>query len=131
MVDAISDQLLADMQALSAVGRLDVTLVVLTEEILVLRPGPKADFDAFYLLWALTLKIAREQWKRLIFMQTNREDVGQRYQELLIPIAATRQRAGASGRTRSHRSSASDAFAPSRIARVLPFPVTVSKKSPP
>jgi type I restriction enzyme M protein len=67
--------------------------VVLTKEVLILRPGPKAQFDAFYLLWALTLKTVREQWKRLVFMQTNREDVGQRYLELLIPVPNTRETA--------------------------------------
>ena len=49
--------------------------VVLTKEIIIIRPGPAAKFDTFYLLWALTLKIVRNQWKRIVFMQTNREDV--------------------------------------------------------
>lgn len=61
--------------------------LLLTKEIVILRPGPNADFDPFYLLWAMTLKIVREQWKRIIFMQTNREDVGDRYLEIEIPIA--------------------------------------------
>lgn len=60
--------------------------VVTTKEVIVLRPGPAADFDAFYLLWALTLKIVRDQWKRVVFMQTNREDVGTRYLEIELPI---------------------------------------------
>ncbi len=64
--------------------------VVLTKEVLVLRPGPVADFDAFYLLWALSLRVVRQQWRRLIFMQTNREDVGSRYREIEIPLAPTR-----------------------------------------
>lgn len=63
--------------------------VVLTKEIIVLRPGPKASFDSFYLLWALTLNIVREQWKRVVFMQTNREDVGDRWLEIEIPVART------------------------------------------
>jgi type I restriction enzyme M protein len=67
--------------------------VVLTKEIIVLRPGPAAHFDQFYLLWALTLKIVREQWKRVVFMQTNREDVGDRWLEIEIPIAKTRETA--------------------------------------
>ena len=61
--------------------------VLLTKEIIVMRPGPEAHFDAFFLLWAMTLKIVREQWKRVIFMQTNREDVGDRYLDISIPIA--------------------------------------------
>ncbi|MEU2348793.1 hypothetical protein [Modestobacter sp. NPDC049651] len=67
--------------------------VVVTKEVIVLRPGPKADFDAFYLLWAMTLTIVRDQWRRVIFMQTNREDVGGRYLEIEIPIAPTAERA--------------------------------------
>jgi hypothetical protein len=61
--------------------------LVVTKEVLIFRPGPSARFDPFYLLWALTLKIVRDQWKRVIFMQTNREDVGKRYLEIRIPIA--------------------------------------------
>lgn len=61
--------------------------VVLTREMIIVRPGPTATFDPFYLLWALTLKVVRDQWKRVIFMQTNREDVGDRYLEIRLPIA--------------------------------------------
>ena len=61
--------------------------VVLTKEVLVLRPGPNAEFDSFYLLWAMSLKIVRQQWSRIIFMQTNREDTGRRYREIVIPVA--------------------------------------------
>jgi len=60
--------------------------VLLTREIIVMRPGPEANFDSFYLLWAMTLKIVRNQWNRIIFMQTNREDVGRRYLEISIPV---------------------------------------------
>ena len=69
--------------------------VVLTKEVIVLRPGPAARFDSFYLLWALTLSIVREQWKRVVFMQTNREDVGARWQEIEIPVAVDRETADA------------------------------------
>lgn len=64
--------------------------LLLTKEIIVLRPGPQAPFDAFYLLWAMTLRIVRDQWKRVVFMQTNREDVGKRYLEIEIPVPRTR-----------------------------------------
>jgi len=64
--------------------------VVLTKEVLVLRPGPRADFDSFYLLWAMSLRIVREQWRRIVFMQTNREDTGNRYREIVIPLGPTR-----------------------------------------
>jgi type I restriction enzyme M protein len=67
--------------------------VLLTKEIIVMRPGPTAIFDSFYLLWAMTLKIVRDQWKRVIFMQTNREDVGKRYLEVAIPVPDTAETA--------------------------------------
>ncbi len=67
--------------------------VVLTKEIIVIRPGASADFDPFYLLWALSLRVVRAQWRRVIFMQTNREDVGKRYLEIRIPIPPGRDRA--------------------------------------
>jgi len=61
--------------------------ILTTKEMIILRPGAQADFDPFYILWAMTLKIVRDQWKRVVFMQTNREDVGKRYLEIEIPIA--------------------------------------------
>jgi type I restriction enzyme M protein len=67
--------------------------VLLTKEVIVLRPGPAAGFDAFYLLWALTLKIVRDQWRRIVFMQTNREDVGRRFLEIEIPMPPDAARA--------------------------------------
>lgn len=63
--------------------------VVLTKEMLVIRPGPKAKFDSFYLLWAMSLKVVRQQWDRIVFMQTNREDTGRRFEEIEIPMAPT------------------------------------------
>lgn len=60
--------------------------VVLTKEIIVVRSLSPALFDQFYLLWALTLDAVREQWNRIILMQTNREDVGSRYKEIVIPV---------------------------------------------
>ena len=67
--------------------------VVLTKEIIILRPGAAANFDPFYLLWALSLKIVRDQWRRVVFMQTNREDVGKRYLEITIPVPPDSERA--------------------------------------
>lgn len=61
--------------------------VVTTKEVIVVRPGKEANFDPFYLMWALTLNIVRDQWRRVVFMQTNREDVGERYLDIRIPIA--------------------------------------------
>ena len=65
--------------------------VVLTKEMIVMRPGSKAEFDAFYFLWAMSLKVVRQQWQRIVFMQTNREDTGQRFREIQIPLAPTRE----------------------------------------
>jgi type I restriction enzyme M protein len=67
--------------------------VVATKEVIILRPSSAANFDAFYLLWAMTLKIVRAQWKRVVFMQTNREDVGNRYLEIEIPVPPSRTEA--------------------------------------
>lgn len=59
--------------------------VVITKEVLILRTTSAAPADNFYLMWALSLKAVRDQWKRIVFMQTNREDVGRRYLEIEIP----------------------------------------------
>ncbi|RYD82618.1 MAG: hypothetical protein EOP84_09145 [Verrucomicrobiaceae bacterium] len=67
--------------------------VLTTKEVIVLRATEKANFDNFYLLWAMTLKIVRDQWRRVIFMQTNREDVGKRYLEIEIPLPPSRKKA--------------------------------------
>jgi hypothetical protein len=64
--------------------------IVLTKEVLVLRAAEEAIFDNFYLLWAMTLKAVRRQWDRIVFMQTNREDVGSRYMEIHIPVPKNR-----------------------------------------
>jgi hypothetical protein len=69
--------------------------VVITREVIILRALPKADFDAFFLMWALSLRVVRAQWQRVIFMQTNREDVGHRYREILIPVPPTAAEADA------------------------------------
>src|SRR3974390_699604 len=67
--------------------------VVMTREIIILRAGPEAPFDQFYVLWAMTLNIVRDQWKRIVFMQTNREDVGGRFLEIEIPVPPSRAEA--------------------------------------
>lgn len=61
--------------------------VLITKEVFVLRivGGVEAGWDPFYLLWALCLKSVRKQWQRITLMQTNREDVGDRYREILLP----------------------------------------------
>jgi type I restriction enzyme M protein len=42
-------------------------------------------------LWAMTLKIVRDQWRRVVFMQTNREDVGKRWLEIEVPVPESRE----------------------------------------
>ncbi|WP_055426781.1 HsdM family class I SAM-dependent methyltransferase [Bifidobacterium aesculapii] len=64
---------------------------VFTKETLIMNTTDKADFDNFYLGWALDLDVVRRQWARVVFMQTNREDLGTRYREILIPIPDTRE----------------------------------------
>lgn len=59
--------------------------VVLTKEMFVLRVLGGGAIDPFYLFWALCLKAVREQWRRIVLMQTNREDCGDRYREIIIP----------------------------------------------
>ena len=65
--------------------------IVLTKEVIIIRSNVPNEFDQFYLMWALSLKVVREQWKRIILMQTNREDVGTRYLEIKIPIPSTKK----------------------------------------
>lgn len=66
--------------------------IVLTKEVIVLRSlVQEMEFDQFYLMWAMSLELVRKQWNRVILMQTNREDVGERYKEILIPIAKKKE----------------------------------------
>lgn len=59
---------------------------VFTKEVIIVRALERTLFDQFYLLWALSLNEVRAQWERIVFMQTNREDVGKRMREILIPV---------------------------------------------
>jgi type I restriction enzyme M protein len=65
--------------------------VVLTKEVFVFRVR-KTDklWDPFYLLWALSLRGVRDQWRRIALMQTNREDCGDRYREIVLPKPPSR-----------------------------------------
>lgn len=60
--------------------------VVLTKEMFVLRVVDDSHFDSFYLFWALCLQAVRDQWRRIVLMQTNREDCGDRYREIIVPM---------------------------------------------
>jgi type I restriction enzyme M protein len=61
--------------------------VVLTKEMFIIRLTEKGRkiIDPFYLLWALSLRAVRDQWRRVALMQTNREDVGSRHKEIRLP----------------------------------------------
>jgi type I restriction enzyme M protein len=61
---------------------------VLTKEFLVFRVvgGSEDGWDWAYLLWALCLKCVRTQWRKIALIQTNREDVGQRWREIMLPL---------------------------------------------
>ena len=67
--------------------------VVLTKEVLVLSSRDDAPFDNFYLAWAMGLEVVLAQWSRVVFMQTNREDLGVRYKEILLPFPPSRKEA--------------------------------------
>lgn len=69
--------------------------IVITKEVFIFRVTDKALaanlFDPFYLLWALSLQCVRDQWKRVALMQTNREDCGNRYREIQIPLPPSKE----------------------------------------
>lgn len=65
---------------------------VFTKEVIIVRSNTDL-FDQFFLLWALTTKEVVEQWERVVFMQTNREDVGKRLYEIEIPTPDSRETA--------------------------------------
>lgn len=67
--------------------------VVLTKEVVVLTVAESAAFDPFYLIWALSLRHVLDQWGRVVFMQTNREDLGDRWREIIVPVPESREEA--------------------------------------
>lgn len=89
--------LISPSRASSNIGEFAILLpgeenIVLTKEVFVLRVKENNyGYNPFYLLWALSLKETRMQWSRLTLMQTNREDVGQRYREVIIPKPPTKK----------------------------------------
>ena len=82
--------LITPNRASSNIGEFAVLLpgeerIVITKEVFVLRVMNPKLFDRFYLLWALSLKAVRNQRRRIALMQTNREDCGSRYREIILP----------------------------------------------
>lgn len=64
--------------------------VVLTKEMFVFRVVDTTLWEPFYLFWALCLSAVRIQWRRIALMQTNREDCGSRYREIILPAPKTK-----------------------------------------
>lgn len=65
--------------------------MLLTKEVLRLEVAEDAPIDPFFLFWALSLKEVREQWSNVVFMQTNREDLGDRYTLVRIPYTENKE----------------------------------------
>ena len=65
--------------------------VVLTKEMFVFRVVDHSVWSPFYLFWALCLQSVREQWRRVTLMQTNSEDCGDRYREIILPTPPSRK----------------------------------------
>jgi hypothetical protein len=84
--------------------------VVLTKEVIIIRATEVANFDQFYLLWALTLTYVRDHWKRVILMQTNREDVGDRALEIRLPVPKMQPGADAAKKMRAAADAVSQHF---------------------
>lgn len=89
--------LISPSRASSNIGEFAILLpgeenIVLTKEVFVIRVKENNyGCTPFYLLWALSLMETRMQWSRVTLMQTNREDVGQRYREVVIPKPPTKE----------------------------------------
>lgn len=69
------------------------THVVFTKEFLRLRVNLREQQNSIldglnyaYLLYVMSLKVVHDQYNYLVLMQTNREDLGNRWREVLIPI---------------------------------------------
>ena len=83
--------LITPSRASSNIGEFAILLpgeerIVITKEFFIIRQkNMDSVYSPFYLLWALSLKEVRLQWQRVSLMQTNREDVGNRYREIAIP----------------------------------------------
>jgi type I restriction enzyme M protein len=70
------------------------TNVVLTKEIMVLRVKPEntRGLTPFALQGLFSLKQVIDQYDSLVLMQTNREDLGDRWKEVLIPISQNQEK---------------------------------------
>jgi len=84
--------LITPNRASSNIGEFAIILpgeeqIVVTKEVFIVRVKENEEgWDPFYLLWALSLRAVRQQWRRVTLMQTNREDVAGRYREIELPV---------------------------------------------
>ena len=62
------------------------TSVVLTKEIAVIRIGHTTRLTPWLVLVMMSLSVVNDQFRYLVLMQTNREDLGRRIQEVMLPI---------------------------------------------
>ena len=61
--------------------------VILTKEIYIWRVNEEAHtINPYLLLNLMSLKVVHDQFNYLVLMQTNREDLSNRYKEVMIPI---------------------------------------------
>ncbi len=66
------------------------TEMILTREIFIWRLKSKGKrIDRWLFLALASLKVVHQQFKYLVLMQMNREDLGNRYEDLLLPIPRT------------------------------------------
>jgi type I restriction enzyme M protein len=87
--------ILTPNRASSNIGEFAILLpgeerIVLTKEVFIFRIADNSIWSPFYLLWAFSLKSVRDQWRRIALMQTNREDCGNRYREIILPKPRSR-----------------------------------------
>lgn len=89
--------LISPSRASSNIGEFSILIpgeeqIVITKEVFIIRSNDSTlGYSPFYLLWALSLTQTRRQWSRITLMQTNREDVGERFKEIIIPVPKTKE----------------------------------------
>ena len=62
------------------------THIVLTKEILILRVPERSRVSLWLILVLMSLRVVNDQFRYLVQMQTNREDLGKRILELQVPL---------------------------------------------
>ena len=60
--------------------------MVLTKEMYIISVIDETMFDAFYFLWALSLKVVREQMAAYSSDANQSEDCGDRHKEIILPL---------------------------------------------